>query len=374
MKYFTLSKQQHRSLVIVSLLSVLTVLQYLFTKSVHVHIQEEVHRTLFLQPLSSSAPCDSNYRLRCIYDSPEKSDTVLFWHVPKSGGTTAKRIYQCMGKTIADKLGSWPQFQHHKTKELKVFKPFPHSTYKTINVDTTNLSGMLRAKEMGLISSHTADIIFTHDISAAVRHLGFDTSNQGRALALFRDPIERLVSKFYYLRVASWERGYRPHWNNMTGLQWAESEKSGPESNYMVQKLSGKGWDDPVTENDLPKVKQMLRDHIIVGLLSDVEESFRRFNIVMGGLTGGKKKRDNRLASRCMKKVFHPEERSINEVVEENKNVHDSILPGSPEWRVLARKNHLDVHLYSYIETLFYEQKDIVDSYYNEPKLLTMPY
>jgi hypothetical protein len=229
------------------------------------------------------------------------------------------------GKTIADKLGSWPQFQQHKTKELKVFKPFPHSTYQTINVDTTNLSGMLRAKEMGLIVSHTADIIFTHDISAAVRRLGFDTHDQGRALALFRDPIERLVRKFYYLRVASWESGYRPHWKNMTVLQWAESEKSGPESNYMVQKLSGKGWDDPVTEDDLPKAKQVLRDHIIIGLLSDVEESFRRFNIVMNGSSGGNKKRDYRLASRCMKKVFHSDEHSMKEVVEENKNVYDSV-------------------------------------------------
>ncbi|KAL7501968.1 hypothetical protein ACHAXN_000098 [Cyclotella atomus] len=228
-------------------------------------IDVEVQRSL------RSSKCSSNFPIRCVHELPEKWDSVLFWHVPKSGGTSAKKLYQCMGKTIADKLGMWPTFGHHKSNKLEVFKPFKSSSYQTVNVDTTTAQGIQRARELDLVSSHIADIIFTHDISAAMNHLGFDPMNQGRALALFRHPIERLVSKFYYLQTADWEPGYRPHWRNMTVLQWAESDKNYVESNYMVQMLSGKSWSDPVTQDDLPHAKQLLRDHFIVG----------RFNIVM---------------------------------------------------------------------------------------------
>ena len=234
-------------------------------------------------------------------------------------------IYK-QGTTIADKLGVWPQFGHHKSNVLEVFKPFTHSTYQTINVDTTSLSGILRANEMGLVGSNKADIIFTHDISAAMNHLGFSPLNQGRALSLFRHPIERLVSKFYYLQTASWESGYRPHWQNMTVLQWAESDKNYAESNYMAQMLSGKGWNDPVTQDDLPRIKQVLRDHIIVGLLSDVEESFRRFNIIMAMTTKkGNRLRQQRIVSRCMKDVVASKRVSNKEIELGNKNEHDKV-------------------------------------------------
>ena len=220
----------------------------------------------------------------------------------------------------------WPQFGHHKSNVLEVFKPFPRSTYQTINVDTTSLPGMLRANEMGLVGSNKADIIFTHDLFTAMKHLGFTPHNQGRAMALFRHPIERLVSKFYYLQTASWERGYRPHWQNMTVLQWAESDKNYAESNHMAQMLSGKDWNDPVTQDDLPHLKQVLRDHVIVGLLSNMEESFRRFNIVMAMTTKrGNQLMQQRVVSRCIKNVIVPKSSSIEEIELSNKNEHDKV-------------------------------------------------
>lgn len=159
-----------------------------------------------------------------------------------------------------------------------------------------------------------------------MNHLGFDPMNQGRALALFRHPIERLVSKFYYLQTADWEPGYRPHWRNMTVLQWAESDKNCVESNYMVQMLSGKSWSDPVTQDDLPHAKQLLRDHFIVGLLDDVEESFRRFNIVMQMTRKrGNPSKQERLASRCIKEVLTPKGQDMKEDELTNKNLHDNV-------------------------------------------------
>lgn len=109
----------------------------------------------------------------------------------------------------------------------------------------------------------------------------------------------------------------------MSLLQWAETAKNGPETNYLVQKLSGKEWEDPVTEEDLPTAKQVLRDHVVVGLMDDMEESFRRFNIVMSATTDQGSER-NRQES-CMQELFHPEELSGMEKVVKNQNEHQTV-------------------------------------------------
>ncbi|KAL3785422.1 hypothetical protein HJC23_013561 [Cyclotella cryptica] len=354
MKYFSFSRHQRRPVAFASLLA-LAVYQYLNPIS-NFDIHQAVRRKMTQRKQEATSTgytiysavgvptvCSPNSHLRCIQETPERSDTILFWHIPKSGGTTAKRLYQCMGKKIAAKT--------HQ---------FAISPSQTINVDTTILPGILQAREMGLVPSRAADMVVTHEVTAAVRYL-FNPLNRGRALALFRHPIDRLVSKFYYLQIASWERGYRPHWKNMSLLQWAETEKNGPETNYLVQKLSGKEWEDPVTEADLPTAKQVLRDHVVVGLMDEMQESFRRFNIVMSATTDQGSERN--LQERCMKELFHPEELGGMEKVVKNQNEHQTIAPGSHEWLVLARKNYLDMHIYSYIEMLFKEQKDIIDSY-----------
>ncbi|KAL7474837.1 hypothetical protein ACHAW6_000789 [Cyclotella cf. meneghiniana] len=357
MKYCALSRQQRWPFAFVTLLA-LVIYQYFNSISFDIHravrrkmmqYKQEVPQTAFIIYGAVGVPtlCSPNSHLRCIREAPERSDTILFWHIPKSGGTTAKRLYQCMGLHQGKKIAA-------KTHQ------FALSPSQTINVDTTILPGILHAREMGLVPSRAADMVVTHEVTAAVRYL-FSPQNRGRALALFRHPIDRLVSKFYYLQIASWERGYRPHWKNMSLLQWAETAKNGPETNYLVQKLSGKEWEDPVTEEDLPTAKQVLRDHVVVGLMDDMEESFRRFNIVMSATTDQGSERNRQ--ERCMQELFHPEELSGMEKVVKNQNEHQTVAPGSHEWLVLARKNYLDMHLYSYIEMLFREQKDIIDSY-----------
>ena len=226
----------------------------------------------------------------------------------KCGGTTVKKLYECMGKTIATRVGVTPQFDHQNKNELIVFQPYKRLDWKTVNVDTTTLDGIIRAEELGLVQSHLADVIVSMEMGAAVNHL-YDNRdngrNKGRVLALFRHPIDRLVSKFYYLQVASWEQSYRPEWKDLTLLEWARNNKlGGPDPNIMVQKLTGKAWSDKVGEEDLHVAKKILRDHVVVGLLDDAEESFRRFNIVLGI--------DQRLErnERCMNELFSSKENS----------------------------------------------------------------
>ena len=105
-----------------------------------------------------------------------------------------------MGRTIANRAGVDPRYGHQSEEEVIAFQPWPGvSRASYVNVDTTNKPGLNRAKNMGLVHSGLVDMIITSDITYAVENL-FDESHKGRVLGLFRHPIDRLVSKFYYLQ------------------------------------------------------------------------------------------------------------------------------------------------------------------------------
>lgn len=148
-----------------------------------------------------------------------------------------------------------------------------------VNVDTVSSKGILRAEEMGLVPSGLADLIVTPNLNFAIEHL-YDKNHKGRVLALFRHPVERLISKFYYTQVATWERSYRPDLVDMDLLYWAENINT--ERNHIVKSLVGLGPDAPVYEADLAVAVRTVKQRFIVGLMNEMEDSIHRFNIFMG--------------------------------------------------------------------------------------------
>ena len=203
------------------------------------------------------------------------------YHNPKQcGGTTAKRFYgDCLKLTLANRLGASPKFGHDQDTSIQVFEPFPSSSQKLVNVDTTTEDGILRAAKLGLAESGLVDMIFTSDINFASQHL-FDRLHKGRVFAFFRHPIDRLVSKFYYLQTATWENTYRPEWKNLSLLEWATDHNL--DNNFMVKKIVGKKLKDSVDTMDLIVAKEIVRHKFFVGKMDDMEESIKRFNIVLG--------------------------------------------------------------------------------------------
>ena len=188
--------------------------------------------------------------------------------------------------------------------------------WKTVNVDTTIKSGILRAKEMGLVQSKTAQLIFTMEPNFAGQHL-FDEHNKGRILALFRHPIDRIVSKFYYLQTATWERTYRPEWANVTVMEWANLPSE--DENFMVRKLSGKTFGDSLDEKDLILAKELLRQRVVVGLTNEMKESFRRFNLALGVDEASERNR------KCMEEFFGGKEKEEKKL-ESNDGEEDTVV------------------------------------------------
>mmetsp|Transcript_23011 Transcript_23011/g.41062 ORF Transcript_23011/g.41062 Transcript_23011/m.41062 type:complete len:221 (+) Transcript_23011:488-1150(+) len=157
-----------------------------------------------IKTTSSSASVRSwaNNHLEPVTVTPDPSrETVLFWHIPKSGGTTTKAIYECLHQTLASRVGSLPKFGHDKDEEIVAFHPWRDNGPTYVNVDTSSPEGILHAEEMGLVPSGLADLIVTGYIGFAIEHL-YDDAHKGRVLVTFRHPVERLVSKFYYLQTA----------------------------------------------------------------------------------------------------------------------------------------------------------------------------
>ena len=144
----------------------------------------------------------AEHNLQPLTVKPDPTNEVpIFWHIPKSGGTTVKNIAKCLDLTIADRAGGLPRFGHDKDTTILAYRPWKTRGPTYINVDTTSEKGIIRAEKLGLVPSGLPDFISTVYPDVAIAHL-YDSSHRGRAMGLFRHPVDRLVSKFYYLQVA----------------------------------------------------------------------------------------------------------------------------------------------------------------------------
>lgn len=67
----------------------------------------------------------------------------------------------------------------------------------------------------------------------------------------------------------------------MSLLDWAASNENG-DNNHYVKRLAGKTFHHTATEMDLERAKYTIAQYFVVGLTSQMEESARRFNVVLG--------------------------------------------------------------------------------------------
>ncbi|KAL7542865.1 hypothetical protein ACHAXR_012152 [Thalassiosira sp. AJA248-18] len=261
-----------------------------------------------------------------------------------------------MGQTLAP-----ASFGHDTESEIT-----DNIDWEVVNVDTTVNGGILRAKE------RTIDLVFTMEPSnfALGRQELYENEeehNKRRFFALFRHPVERAISMFSYLQMARWEPTYMPEWLNMTVIEWANLPNNGQED-YLVHKLAGKQIDEPVDESDLVIAMELVRDRFFVGLAEEMNESIRRFNIVLGVLMSDRSKG-------CMEEfglLNHLPNKDVTSAADvSNKpppwlgfvDTNDPKFDeDSPEYKAVASKNNLDIRLYDYIETLFDSQQEIINS------------
>mmetsp|Transcript_1766 Transcript_1766/g.2638 ORF Transcript_1766/g.2638 Transcript_1766/m.2638 type:complete len:383 (+) Transcript_1766:59-1207(+) len=279
-----------------------------------------------------------------------ETDTAVFLHIPKSGGGSFKDIFgDCLGLAVASEVGI--QDGHDQDTEIGIHhfgeSNFGEGKYaekrsKFVNVDTTTLPGLERAKHMGLIQSGLADVMVTRHLYE-VNSL-FDSQHKGRLFAVFRHPVERIASTFSYLQLADWEEAYS---HNLAGMTLEEYAKTiYMDDNWLTRLLSDSEMVDVLTEKHLNLAKAVLRDKFIVGLLSRKKESMARFEKFFQWNYKYSPKDQEKCRRTYLREGSNVKLRSYSETPE----------VGSRAYELIAHRNHWDLRLYDFIKTLFIEQ------------------
>mmetsp|Transcript_31411 Transcript_31411/g.46318 ORF Transcript_31411/g.46318 Transcript_31411/m.46318 type:complete len:634 (-) Transcript_31411:315-2216(-) len=274
----------------------------------------------------------------------------IYWHIPKAGGSTVKdTIGACHRLVMATEFGVTDG--HDQDTEIAVVYPKPPGGVTDdrspfVNVDTTTPAGIERAAKMGFADANLAGCVVTPFLYES--NALFTPTGKGRLFAVFRHPIDRAVSMFYYIQVATWEPSYKPELQEWSLKQYAESDVV--ENNWMVRQLSNQLSGD-LDDSHLKKALEVVRSKFMVGLMKQVERSMARFE-------------------RYYRWTYHVNptnqeicrERMMSGGSNSNsKNKKEKPKPGDEVWDLFAAQNVYDLQLYEYVETLFEEQESFVE-------------
>lgn len=263
-------------------------------------------------------------------------DIPFFWHVPRSGGGTMNDVLgSCLHLTLAaDAGGSEGNGQEETLKVLH----FSQVSY--VNVDTSTHQGIVRAKNLNLVSSGLADVVISpllHETSSL-----FIPTRRGRMFTLFRHPIERAASLFYFIQESQWKQpGTRnDQFADMTIEQFYREGFA--ENNWMTRFLTNELTKGEITENDLNIAKEVLRKKCLVGLLEEKGETFERIHKHFGWRPKDSKGQD------CFEKKLNQKWPM--------KHQHSKIEDGSRAWQLIHAANKFDLRLYDFAKKLFSQQ------------------
>lgn len=270
-------------------------------------------------------------RFHAIYFSLIK----LFWHIPRCAGELMKQaLGSCLALTLSSAEGIRDGHQHDET-----IKVITYNNIKFVNVDTSSLPGIERARELGLATSGVTPVIFSSYLHAVVSI--FDGSHRGRAFTLLRHPVDRAVSMYYYIQKTD------PAAANIPLIEYARGQ--GIENNWMVRYLINQ-IDGDLDRNALDQAKMVLKRKFLIGLLEQKEESIKRFQAYFGWEYP---ENDAALAEKqsfCINSM-------LTDGINTNADGYEVPKKGTQEYALIAHQNQFDVKLYEYAkDTLFADQ------------------
>jgi len=195
------------------------------------------------------------------------------------------------------------------------------STY--VNVDCSTKEGIDRGVAKSLATSNMADVIYSPNIRELARLFAPPVQAYGRPVVIIRNPIERAVAKYEYLK------GKNKYVKKMTLEQFAKSGYL--EGNVLTKGIAGR--------NNLAVAKEILKRQFIVGLYDRMQESFERFETFFGWNTGNAHTCQHNEVGRILDKHQHTAEQMPAE--------------GSVALAILMKKNGSDMALYEFARFLF---------------------
>lgn len=302
--------------------------------------------------------------LRDLSDLTTPYDPALelpyFWDVHFSGESVAERYFaKCHGLVQAAEHGL--RQANFNEDALEVFS---YKGSKFVNVDMSTKDGVDRAKRLGLTYTAStggasgddygdeepavkADVVVSPALHTAASI--FHPSKRGRMFAIFRHPVDRAVSMYYYLSQASWDQLYDPRLKDMTLAEYAKSAaiEHNWATRFLIDKPSG-----GLTKTDMSLAKRILRRKVLIGLYGEMDTSLARFQRYFGWDVDGNPDNDTPAERENMVKCRG----AIVKAGDKRLKDHPTVEKGSPEWEAIAEKNKYDLALYEYATKLYAKQ------------------
>lgn len=285
-------------------------------------------------------------------DAATAKDIPFFWVIPKSGTSSVKGILtKCLDLRVASSHGA---IDYEKdNEELRVINlkdldsEIPRDG-RFLNINFGYLPGIQKAKELKMAESGLVDAAVTSYI-----HQSSDVFSEeypARMFAMFRHPIERLVSDYYYQKIAVWEKTHdESTQTNITLMEYAQRHSD----NWMVRMLANIQGKD-VIPDDLHFAKSILKRKCLILLMDQFEESLDHLLTYMDWKDGSLSHLDEGTGkNKCYDAFLFR--------TPANKNEHPGIETGSEEWQLLRKRNEYDIILYHYAKSLFIEQKKLIE-------------
>lgn len=307
--------------------------------------------TMAFEPTANAAPgfgVGGLTNFKDSWDPWDPSDIPVFFHIPKAGGSSVKdNIGSCHRFTMATEYGVTDG--HDQDTEIAVVYPAggPPGSDRSpfVNVDTTTVAGIQRAKDMGFADAGLADAVVTGFLYEANEL--FTPTAKGRMFTVFRHPIERAISMFYYIQVADWEPTYSPELKDWTIEQYAESDRI--ENNWMTRQLSGQLSGD-LNDDALAVAMEVIRSKFLVGLMTEMDRTMERFEKFFRW----KYRVNPENQEACRERLMSGGSNS------NSANKKEQPKEGDIAWEKLMWQNQYDMQLYDFIVELFEEQEAFV--------------
>ena len=272
--------------------------------------------------------------IRNMNEDLNKNDIPFYWHVPRCAGQTLKAILgECLDLVSACEVGVRDGHDQDVTLDIVGYKGARY-----VNVDTSTLEGIERARDMSLVNSAFVhpDVIMSNFILPISQEI-YNKEHKARAFALLRHPIDRAVSMYHFGQ----KSGIIP--KEITITEYAQGQ--GIENNHMVRYITNK------LQGDLPpdalfEAKIILKKKFLIGFVDDLHESITRFiNYNKWSYDGYDSKK------------AHQQEQCVNMLVDvgtnRNKDEYEVPKKGSHIYSLIAWQNSHDVKLYEYAKELF---------------------
>ena len=225
------------------------------------------------------------------YEEDHKPFVNFFWHVPKAAGSFVRNV-------CSEGYSLKPQADLGQRKKIDMFVRRMYGQSKTLSDISEAKQQCKKFVKTGILNKKFLRSCVLKESLSKPEHyclpncLGFiqtpllyeaskiftKTPKKARVATVLRDPVDRFISLFTYLKTASWEPTYNP--TNLTLNEYiltGEYKKSQDNGNWMVCTLSkcGKSNINSTTEEDLEVAKVVL-SNILVGFTNNIKEFFDR--------------------------------------------------------------------------------------------------